>query len=69
MTDLVKQPSAMPTRKMVAVIVTGAIVGGIGTALNIFAPDADFAPLLEMATPAITALVMAVAGYMTKERA
>ena len=64
---LVKQPTAGPTRKMWAVILTGIIMGAIMTVTKEYAPDmADDVAGLEVW---INAGVMAFAGYWTKDRA
>lgn len=62
---LVNQPSAMPSRKLWAVIVTTFVVqGGIGVAEY-------FLPGITEAVPAaewIAMLVPVVSGYMVRER-
>ena len=69
MADLVKQPSAFPVRKIMAVIVSGAVVGGIQSGLNLVWPDHPFADLLNQVDIWVQYAVMALAGYMTKEKA
>lgn len=69
MTKLTKQPTAFPTRKLMAVMIAGAIVGLIQSGLAFAWPDHPFAPLLAEADIWVQAAVMALAGYMTKERA
>ena len=63
------QPSKMPTRKMWAVIVTGAVVGAATEALNTFVPGTNWQPFVEANSQYITALLMALAGYITKDAA
>ena len=69
MTKLVKQPTSFPVRKVLAVIVAGAVVGGIQSGLNLVWPDHPFAELLEQVDIWVQYAVMAFAGYMTKEKA
>ncbi|MCB1343641.1 MAG: hypothetical protein KDK24_21745 [Pseudooceanicola sp.] len=69
MTNLVNQPTSRPTRKMWAVIISGAVMGGIQAALAAVLPEADFQPLLQQLGPLVTALVVSLAGWLTRERA
>lgn len=69
MTKLVKQPTRFPVRKILAVIVAGAVVGGAQAGLNLVWPDHPFADLLEQVDIWVQYAVMALAGYMTKEKA
>ena len=69
MTDLVKQASAFPIRKIVAVVVSGAVIGGIQSGLNLVWPDHPFVELLEQVDIWVQYGVMTFAGYMTKEKA
>ncbi len=69
MTDLVKQKTAWPVRKILAVIVAGAVVGGVQSGLNTFWPDHPFADVLENLDVWVQYAVMALAGYLTKEKA
>ena len=62
------QATAAPSRKMWAVIVAGVVVGAIQGGLSAAFPDADFTALVEQAGPWITAAVMSIAGYMTRDR-
>lgn len=62
------QPTAMPTRKLMAVIISGAILGGAQAALSVLWPDHPFAPLMEQVDIWIQAGVMIIAGYMVRER-
>lgn len=63
------QPTRLPTRKILAVIVSGAVLGAVQSALNLLWPDHPFAPIMDQADIWIQAGVMALAGYMTRERA
>lgn len=63
------QPSKMPTRKIAAVIVSGAVLGAAQAALDLLWPDHPFAPLMEQADIWIQMGVMALAGYMVRDRA
>lgn len=62
------QPTKTPTRKMWAVILSGVIVGAIQGGLAAAFPEADFTTLVQEFGPWITAGVMSVAGYLTKDR-
>ncbi len=66
---LENQPTAMPTRKIAAVIIAGMLIGGVQSALNIFWPDHPFAPIMADLDTWVQFGVMALAGYMTKEKA
>ena len=66
---LQSQPSAAPTRKMLAVIIAGMIMGGIQTLLRTYWPDHPFAPLMGDLEIWLQAAVMVAAGYLTRERA
>lgn len=65
---LVKQPSKLPTRKIMAVILSGMILGAIQSLLKMFWPDHPFAPYMEDIDVWLQGLIMIMAGYMTKER-
>lgn len=65
---LTNQASKLPTRKIMAVILSGMIVGGIQSALGIFWPDHPFAPYMEDMDIWIQGMIMVYAGYMTKEK-
>lgn len=67
MEKLVTRTSALPTRKIFAVIVSGAVLGGIQAGLNLVWPDHPFAVVLEEADIWIQFAVMTIAGYMTKD--
>lgn len=68
MTSLVNQTSKLPTRKILAVIISGALIGGLQAALRVFWPDHPFDALMEDLDIWIQAVVMVAAGYMTKEK-
>lgn len=65
---LVKQTTSLPTRKILAVIVSGMIVGGIQSALGIFWPEHPFAPFMEDFDIWVQGMIMVIAGYMTREK-
>lgn len=65
---LKNQPNKKPTRKVWAVIITGAILGGINAAIGIVVPDADYLPLLQEFSPYIIGIIMAISGYMTRDK-
>lgn len=62
----VEQASPAPVRKILAVIVSGMVIGAIQSGLNLVWPDHPFATMLEQADIWIQFAVMALAGYMTK---
>lgn len=68
MTQLVKQPSRFPTRKIMAVILSGMIIGVCQSLLRIFWPDHPFAPYVDDIDVWLQGLIMVIAGYVTKER-
>jgi len=65
---LVNQKTKFPTRKLLAVIVSGAIIGGVQAGLQFVWPDHPFMVLLEQADIWIQAGVMALSGYLVRER-
>lgn len=65
---LVKQASKFPTRKIMAVILSGMIIGGAQALLKLFWPDHPFAPYMEDVDVWLQGLIMVLAGYMTKEK-
>lgn len=69
MANLTKQKTPFPTRKILAVIISGAILGGLQSALTIFWPDHPFEALAEDLDIWIQAGVMALAGYFVQEKA
>jgi hypothetical protein len=68
MSELKNQPTKFPTRKILAVIIAGALVGGLQSALQLLWPDHPFSPLMQDIDLWVQYGVMALAGYMTKER-
>lgn len=66
---LVNQPTARPTRKVLAVIVAGMVMGLIQALLKEYWPDHPFAPMLAEWDVSIQTAVMVAAGYLTRERA
>jgi hypothetical protein len=68
MSDLVKQPTPAPTRKISAVGIAGALTAALIAGVNAIWPGVgdQIGPI---AGPIITAAVAFVAGYMTRERA
>jgi len=69
MADLKTQPTKLPTRKILAVILSGAILGATQSALKIFWPDHPFAPFMQEIDVWLQGLVMVAAGYLTKDKA
>lgn len=69
MADLVTQPNAFPVRKVLAVMISGMIIGAVQSLLALFWPDHPFAALMDQADIWIQFVVMSLAGYFTKERA
>jgi hypothetical protein len=65
---LQNQPTKMPTRKIMAVILSGMVLGGVQSALSIFWPDHPFAPLMDQFDIWIQAGVMIASGYLVKEK-
>lgn len=66
MTQLKTQPSKMPTRKLLAVVIATFLVNGMLGVADIFLPG------LSKSIPAadyIAMIVPLLAGYMTKDRA
>lgn len=67
MADLTNQPTLAPTRKLWAVIITGAIMGVLTTLVNRYAPE--LAPNLAGVDVWVSGAVMTLAGYLTRNRA
>lgn len=65
---LKNQATRRPARKIMAVIISGAILGGVEAGLNLLWPDHPFTPLMEQFGLWIQAGVMIAAGYLVKER-
>lgn len=65
---LINQPSKIPNRKIAAVIISGMIIGGLQSGLQLFWPDHPFAPLMDQFDVWIQAGVMIAAGYLARER-
>ena len=68
MTELKNQPTAFPTRKVLAVIVSGMILGAVQSLLQLTWPDHPFQPLMEQFDIWIQAGVMIAAGYFVREK-
>lgn len=66
---LKNQDTKMPTRKMMAVIISGAIMGIAQSLLSVYWPDHPFAPYMSDVNIWLQGIVMVAAGYFTKERA
>ena len=66
---LVNQASKLPTRKIMAVILSGMILGGIQSGLRLVWPDHPFAPYMEDVDIWLQGTIMVLAGYLTKEKA
>lgn len=65
---LVNQPTYRPTRKIMAIIIAGAVAGAVNQALAIFWPDHPFAPIMDDFEIWVQMGIMVIAGYMTKEK-
>lgn len=65
---LVSQVSKIPTRKIMAVIISGMLVGGLQSGLQLFWPDHPFTPYMEHVDVWLQGVIMVLAGYMTRER-
>lgn len=65
---LINQPSKWPMRKILAVVISGAIIGAISNTLDVFWVDHPFAEYYEGWDQWLQLLIMSWAGYMTKER-
>lgn len=65
---LINQPSPLPTRKVAAGTIAGAITAGLVAAVRAYRPDLAelVGPLIEQLTPVVVAFV---ASYLTRERA
>lgn len=66
---LVTQASKFPTRKIMAVIISGMITGVAQSLLRLFWPDHPFAPYMESVDIWLQGLIMVYVGYMTKDSA
>lgn len=65
---LKNQPSAWPTRKIAAVLISGAVLGAVQSGLGLFWPDHPFHGLMDQFDIWIQAAVMFGFGYMVKEK-
>lgn len=65
---LIDQPTPRPTRKMLAVILAGIAAAAAQTVLVRAFPGYAFAEVVENIDYLAQGLVMAVAGYFTRER-
>jgi hypothetical protein len=65
---LVSQASRFPTRKIMAVIVSGMILGVVQSLLRYIWPDHPFSPYMEDVDIWLQGAIMVYAGYMTKEK-
>lgn len=63
---LVKQPSSFPTRKVMAVVISGMIMGAAQSLLKLFWPDHPFSPYLADIDIWLQGIVMVAAGYFTR---
>jgi len=68
MPDLVKQPTAAPTRKMEAVGISGAITVALVAGINYLWPGVGDSYAIVIGA-AVTWAVTSASGYITKERA
>lgn len=67
--ELKKQPTRQPTRKMLAVIIAGIFAAAVQTTLVRAFPGYAFAEVIDNIDYLAQGLVMAAAGYFTRERA
>jgi hypothetical protein len=65
---LVNQASKYPTRKIMAVIISGMILGAAQSLLRLFWPEHPFAPYMDDIDIWLQGVVMIAAGYLTKEK-
>lgn len=65
---LINQPGPKPNRKISAVIIAGIIIGAINGFLTAIFPGGSFTHVIEPLSPYIMGFVMALSGYMTRER-
>ena len=66
MTELKTKRNKIPTRKILAVIIAGAVVGGLQSGLQLLWPDHPFAPLMEDLDFWVQMGVMFIAGVLTR---
>jgi hypothetical protein len=69
MANLKSHSSRAPTRKLKAVIISGAICGAASAALSQIMPAAQATQLVNEFGPMITAGIVAIAGYVIKDHA
>jgi len=69
MAELIKQPTLQPTRKLWAIIISGAIIGTIKTLLSIYWPDNPLDPYMQDFGFWVEGGLMVIAGYMTRNKA
>lgn len=65
----VDQPTARPTRKMLAVIIAGIIAAAAQTVLVRAFPGYPFAEVIESIDYLVQGACMAASGYFVRERA
>lgn len=68
MMTLQNQPTAWPTRKIAAVLISGAILGAVQSGLQLFWPDHPFSELMTQFDVWIQTAVMFGFGYMVREK-
>lgn len=66
--ELKNQPSAWPTRKIMAVIVSGMVMGGLQAGLDLFWPDHPLDVMMEQLDIWLQGGIMILAGYIVRER-
>jgi hypothetical protein len=66
---LVDQPTLAPTRKLIAMIIAGAVMGVFQTLMVQFFPDADLSAVLPHIGVWVNGAAMIVVGYFTRNRA
>lgn len=69
MTRLIDQPTKLPTRKLLAVVIAGAVTGIAQSLLATFLPDFAAGALVDQLGIWVQTGVMVAAGYLTRERA
>ena len=68
MTRLATQPTAAPTRKMWAVILSGIVTATVQTLLETYAPGLPITEVVAQIDVWFQALVMAGCGYAVRDR-
>lgn len=66
---LIDQPTKWPTRKLMAVIIAGAVTGALQSVAGAFLPDLPLTEMLAQVDTWVQLGVMTLAGYMARDRA